>query len=437
MIKSFSKIVSAFSLCALLSGATAGLSAKTLAPDLSGNTDASIREVLRVVARHQLAQFGPLKDGDYTAVDSLAAAEAARKPEGIGWSYPWGVTLYGVIRSTDATGDTEMLNWALEHNRIIARYYAWLETVRQKTNNAEAWTAFIRDNKKVKTGGLLRLGNLDSCGAMGVQYLEGMLRHPDQSIPEQKAVIERVADWIAVKQDRLPDGTFWRPRSKDENGAWPPGTIWVDDLYMGCPYLVRWSQYTGDARHLTDAAQQIITMASRLQDTDGLWFHAYSEPKKEHSPFKWGRANGWILVTAVEVLSALPEAHPLRAKVLDIYRRHVAGVKAVQAESGMWRQVLDKPELWEETSCTAMFAYAIARGVNRGWLDASEMAVARKGFAGLCKYITPEGLVNGTCRGTNIGFKIEYYADRPRPDDDLHGRGVVLLAGAEIVSGKK
>jgi unsaturated rhamnogalacturonyl hydrolase len=432
-----SKIATFFSVGVLLCGTAVGQGAFGASPDLSGKTDASIRDVLRVVARHQLAQFGPLKDGDYTAVDSLAAAEAARKPEGIGWNYPWGVTLYGVIRSTDATGDTEMLNWALEHNRIIARYYAWLEGVRQKTGNAEAWTAFIRDNKKVKTGGLLRLGNLDSCGAMGVQFLEGMLRHPDQNIPEQNAVIERIADWIAVKQDRLPDGTFWRPRSKDENGAWPVGTIWADDLYMGCPYLVRWSRHTGDARFLTDAAQQIINMGSRLQDADGLWFHAYSEPKKEHSPFKWGRANGWIMVAAVEVLSALPESHPLHAKLLDVYRRHVAGVKAVQPESGVWRQVLDKPELWEETSCTAMFVYAIARGVNRGWLDASDMAIARKGFAGLCHFITPEGAVNGTCRGTNIGFKIEYYADRVRPDDDMHGRGVVLLAGTELIAGKK
>jgi unsaturated rhamnogalacturonyl hydrolase len=403
-------------------------------PDLSGKTDDSIRSVLRVVARHQIQ---PLKNGDYPAVDSIDAAKAAAQPQGISWNYPWGVTLYGVLRSTDATGDMEAREFVLEHNRIAARDYAWLESFHQKVGD-EAWKAFVRDGKNVKIGGLLRLGNLDSCGAMGVQLLEGVLRYPDKAIPEEKAVIERIADWIAERQDRLPDGTFWRPRSKDENGAWPNGTIWADDLYMACPYLVRYSAYTKNGKYLTDAAHQVINMAQRLQDKDGLWFHAYCEPKLEHSPFKWGRANGWIMVASAEILSALPENHPDRAALLDIYRRHVAGVKSAQAESGMWRQVLDKPELWEETSCTAMFTYAIARGVNRGWLPASDMAVARKGFAGICaKYITPEGAVNGTCRGTNIGFKLEYYADRPRPDDDLHGRGVVLLAGTEILDGKK
>ncbi len=403
-------------------------------PDLSGKTDASIREVLRVVARHQIR---PLKEGDYPDVSTLEAARSAAQPEGIAWNYPWGVTLYGVLRSTDATGDTEARDFVIRHNQIAARDYAWLEKVRAKAGE-DGWKAFIRDNKATKIGGLLRLGNLDSCGAMGVETLEAILRYPDQMVPEQKAVIERIADWIAEKQERLPDGTFWRPNAKDENGAWPAGTIWADDLYMGCPYLVRWSSYTKNGKYLTDAAHNLITMAQRLQDRDGLWFHAYSVPRQEHSPFKWGRANGWIMVATVEVLSAMPENHPDRAMLLDIYRRHVAGVKKVQAESGMWRQVLDHPELWEETSCTAMFAYGIARGVNRGWLPAEDMAVARKAFAGICaRFITPEGAVNGTCRGTNIGFKLEYYADRKRPDDDLHGRGVVLLAGTEILNPKK
>ncbi|MGA2263763.1 MAG: glycoside hydrolase family 88 protein [Acidobacteriota bacterium] len=117
-------------------------------------------------------------------------------------------------------------------------------------------------------------------------------------------------------------------------------------------------------------------------------------------------------------------------------RRHVAGVERSQASSGMWRQVLDHPELWEETSCTAMFAYGIVRAVNRGWIPAANMAVARKAFEGICRNITPDGAVNGTCEGTNIGTDLDFYFQRGRPDDDLHGRGVVLLAGAEILQAK-
>jgi rhamnogalacturonyl hydrolase YesR len=99
----------------------------------------------------------------------------------------------------------------------------------------------------------------------------------------------------------------------------------------------------------------------------------------------------------------------------------------------MWRQVLDKPALWEETSSTAMFAYGIARAVNRGWLPASDMAMARHAFAGVAKNVTPDGRVENTCAGTNIGTTLDFYINRPRPDDDPHGRGPVLLAGTEIL----
>ncbi len=369
------KIRPAAAFCVLLLGG--GLSApadgQSAPPDLSGRSDASIREVLRVVSRHQLH---PLKDGDYPAATTLDAARNAQPPTGILWNYPWGVTLYGAIRSTDFTGDKEVEQFVLEHNRIAARDYAWLEQVRGKLSDDD-WAAFTKDRSKIKVAGLVRLGNLDSCGAMGVEMLEGILRHPDQETAEEKVAVARIADWIVNQQDRLPDGTFWRPKSKDENGVWPPGTIWADDLYMGCPFLVRWAKYTGDGKYLTDAAQQVLNMAGRLQDTDGVWFHAYSEPKHEHSPFKWGRANGWIMVASVEILSALPENHPLRARLLDVYRRQVAGIIKLQPASGVWKQVLDHPELWEETSCTAMFSYAIARGVNRGWLPAEDLAAAR------------------------------------------------------------
>ncbi len=417
-------------LTCLLAAAPLGR-AQSSAPDLSGKTDESIRNVLRIVARHQIHE---LKDGDYPAVASLKDAEAAKPPTGLTWNYPWGVTLYGVIRSFDATGDKDTLNFALEHNRITARYYAWLDGVRTKIPDAD-WRNFSR---RAKIGGLLRLGNLDSCGAMGVEFLEGMLRYPDQVIPEQKAVAARVADWIANKQERLPDGTFWRPNSTNVSKFMAPGTLWLDDLYMGCPYLVRWAKFTGDDKYLHDAAQNVINFAARLQDTDGVFFHAYFEHDKKHNPWKWGRANGWAMVATAEILSALPENHPDRAALLTIFRRQVEGVIKLQPESGVWRQVLDQKQLWEETSCTAMFAYAIARGVNRGWLPPEDMAVARKAFAGLCATrITPDGAVNGTCEGTNIGLDLEFYADRPRPDDDLHGRGVVLLAGTEILNPKK
>lgn len=407
------------------------------APDVkpSGQTADSIREVLRTVARRQMHRYGPLRDGDYTPVGTVAELTASRKPAGVAWTYPWGVTLFGAIRSVDATGDLQALEWVLEQNRILSQFYVWAEHARIHSGNTEAWNELIKTDRTLSIARLLRLGDLDSCGAMGTEILEAALRHRERITPEERAVLERIANWITREQERLPDRTLWRKAQTDEDHVWPEGTIWADDLYMACPFLVRWAQFTGDGKFLTDAANQVIHMAARLQDADGLWFHAYSIPRKERSPFKWGRANGWIAVTMAEVLTALPENHPNRAAVLEICRRQMNGLKTVQADSGLWRQVLDRPELWEETSCTAMFAYALARGVNRGWLPASDLDVAKKAFAALCaRCITPEGVIKGTCQGTGIGLRLDYYANRQRPDDDSHGPGVILLAGTELLN---
>jgi unsaturated rhamnogalacturonyl hydrolase len=429
--RDFPKILfGALSLFVLLNNGCATRAAdSTNAPPASGGiTDAEIRDVVSRVVQHQIH---PLKDGDYTpvgATNALELAQAAAAPEGIAWSYPWGVTLYGLQRSADVTGDTSAEKFALEHNLICARYYHWLADLKQQTGNSPELTDLER---KSKIGGLFHLGSLDSCGAMGNEILVGMIRHPDQVTPEEKIVVERIADWVVNKQDRMADGTLWRFKSMG-------GTLWPDDLYMGGVFLVRWGEYTGDQKFVDDAANQIIHQAAVEQDADGLWFHGYFVNEKKHAPFKWGRGNSWVTVSLVETLSAMPENDPLRPKLIEILKDQIEGLKKVQAPDGMWRQVLDKPELWEETSCTAMFAYGIARAVNRGWIDASNMGVARRAFTGIAKNVTADGVVKGTCAGTNIGQTLDFYINRPRPDDDLHGRGVVMLAGAEILlAGKK
>ncbi len=42
-------------------------------------------------------------------------------------------------------------------------------------------------------------------------------------------------------------------------------------------------------------------------------------------------------------------------------------------------------------------------------------------------------VVRNTCKGTNISNDLNYYIERPHPDDDMHGRGPVMLAGTEIL----
>jgi len=399
--------------------------------DMSGTTDASIRNVVNVVGNHQLRTLAdPV--GNYTPVYTLSAAQSStNRPTGVEWEYAWGVTLYGLLRSTEATGNTNLENFVLRHNLIAARQYWWLNSLKTTITDATASqiNTFLRSiSQNPALYQFFVLDRLDYCGSMTSQMLEGALKHTPTMTNLQALMAQTTANWIAGGgQARLPDGTLWRPE-RDH-------TIWGDDLYMSCPFLVRWYQYTGNTNYLDDAVRQIVNMAGYLQDTDGIWFHGYYTNTSSVNGYKWCRANGWAMVATTEVLSVMPTNHPARSNVLSILTRHIEGIKSVQAPSGRWRQLLDRPELWEETSSSAMFTYCIARAVNRGWIDPTNIAVARKGFVGVCENISTNGVIYQTCEGTSLSTSYTYYVDRNHSNaDERHGRGPILLAGSEILS---
>ena len=85
----------------------------------------------------------------------------------------------------------------------------------------------------------------------------------------------------------------------------------------------------------------------------------------------WGRGDGWFAAGMAEMLRDLPANHPQRARILAGYKTMMAALLRYQAKDGMWRQLIDHEEFWEESSSTGMFAYAMITGVKNGWLDAA------------------------------------------------------------------
>ncbi|MCF7886584.1 MAG: glycoside hydrolase family 88 protein [Candidatus Marinimicrobia bacterium] len=380
----------------------------------------SPQELMKLVTERQIhdIQPGEYQKGDWKMIEN------SRPPEGIAWYYPWGVTLYGILEVSKALDNSEYENFVIKHNKVAADQYAYLRWQEKK---------FGKHTKVAGMRQLMRLSALDHCGAMGTQFLEAVLEHDAKVTPEMEFVMDTIAHYISNEQARLEDGTLWRPEWVAPQEEMH---IWADDLYMSTPYLIRYGEYADDQSYLNDAVKQIINMASYLQDDDGVWFHAYCVKRDSVNGFKWSRANGWAMVSTIEVLSAMSQDHPQYDRLLEIFKDHINGIKPLQTENGMWRQILNNPKLWEETSSTSMFTYSICKGVNEGLLDKKYLDIADKAIKGLNQNIKENGAILGVCEGTGIGHNLEFYKNRKQPVDDSHGQGPVLLALAEYYKTK-
>ena len=211
---------------------------------------------------------------------------------------------------------------------------------------------------------------LDDCGAMGASVIEVYRMHPQDRYREY---IDRAADHILHRQGRLGDGTLVRSFPR----RW---TLWADDLYMGVSFLARMGDLTNDRRYFDDAAQQVIRFHKYLFDsTNGLMHHCwYSDSNKPGAAF-WGRANGWALLAQVDLLDRLRQNFTRRDTLLMLLRQHIDGIMRYQGREGLWHQLLDKENSFLETSCSAMFTYAIARAVNKGYIGRPYAKAARRG----------------------------------------------------------
>jgi rhamnogalacturonyl hydrolase YesR len=157
-----------------------------------------------------------------------------------------------------------------------------------------------------------------------------------------------------------------------------------------------------------------------------------------HPAFHWARANGWAIMAMAELLDVLPENHAARPKVLALFREHAAGLTANQGHAGLWHQLLDRRESYEETSASAMYVFAMARGINRGWLNAQAFGPAVAiGWNAVAKKVNATGQVENVCVGTGVGWEPMFYMYRPTHLLAAHGYGPVLLAGAEMIELRK
>ena len=203
---------------------------------------------------------------------------------------------------------------------------------------------------------------------------------------------------------------------------------WIDDMYMITILQVQAYRASGEKKYLDRAAQEMTAYLEKLQQPNGLFYHA------PDAPFFWGRGNGWVAAGMTELLRSLPANDPYRARIMTAYEKMMKSLLAMQAPDGMWRQILDHPEAWEESSSTGMFSFAMIAGVKSGWLDEKTYGpAARKGWIGLAKHIDANADITDVCEGTGRKNDLNYYLQRKRITGDLHGQAPILWCASALL----
>jgi unsaturated rhamnogalacturonyl hydrolase len=347
------------------------------------------------------------------------SVEDAQKNRPAVWNYEMGVVLQGFEKLAEVTGDQKYYDYT---KRIIDHFI---------TNEGEILTYSIEEY------------NIDNIPT-GRQLLHLYQRTKEDKYKKAATLLYQQLAW----QPRNKVGGYWHKLKY-------PTQMWLDGLYMGQPFAAEYALMFKDSKKFEDIINQFVWMEKYSRDSKtGLLYHGWDEsrlqkwadPVTGRSPEFWSRAMGWYMMALVDVLDYIPADNKRRAELIAILNRlSVVLIKYQDKKEGVWWQVTDKAgkELnYLESSASAMFVYALAKAVRRGWLAKTYLPAITKGYNGLIKNfveVDQAGAVHymRAVAGAGLGGvpyrdgSYEYYVNEPKRDDDLKAIGPFIQACIE------
>ncbi|MEG2350670.1 MAG: glycoside hydrolase family 88 protein, partial [Hungatella sp.] len=242
------------------------------------------------------------------------------------WFYAFMVGFYGIRKAGEVLDKKEYTDYFYENMKTLANYYPYAVYDTKKHGSA----AFMSRCAAVT--------DLDGCGTMGMNLIDACTMREDDSM---KSLIADLTELVSHGIPHWADGTYFRKE-----------TMWTDDLYMSCPFLIRLAEFTHNDAWEREVLKQIRGYKKRLyMDDQDLFSHIFFVQNHQSNRVPWGRGNGWVLWTLAEVLEHMQEGSEWD-EILQIFQQYAAGINKLQDESGLWRQVLNskRKETYLETS---------------------------------------------------------------------------------------
>jgi unsaturated rhamnogalacturonyl hydrolase len=348
------------------------------------------------------------------------------------------------------TGDRPA-NWNYEIGVVLMGF----ERLWKMTNDQTYidYTKHIVDHF-ITADGKIRTYVMDEYNSDNIPPGRQLLRlHQLYKDEKYKTAAQTLRDQISI-QPRNKVGGFWHKLKY-------PSQMWLDGLYMIEPFYAEYAVVNKQQQDFNDIINQFVWMEKYARDTKtGLLYHGWDESKLQGwankqtgvSPEFWSRSMGWYMMALVDVLDFIPATHPRRKELISILNRlSTAIVKFQDTKSGVWWQVTDKANKeknYLESSGTAMFVFALAKGIRMNYLPASFNASLQKAYKGMInQFVTTDA--NGqyhfiqAVAGAGLGGipyrdgTYEYYVNEPRRDDDLKAIGPFIQACIEMELMKK
>ena len=368
---------------------------------------------------------------DYLIEGSTAAAplwniEMVRSGKPNKWNYIDGCMITACLSLYKTTGDEKFLTFSRHFLDYFVKSGGVIETYRADEYNLDN----INQGKNLFT----------------LYDLTGKQRYRD--------AIETIRSQLET-HPRTREGNFWHKKIY-------PWQVWLDGLYMAQPFYMEYETRFNGMKGCLDSYRQFMNVKKLMRDPEtGLYYHGYDESRQMYwanpetgcSPNFWLRAMGWFLVAMVDVLERMDEQlyYEYRSIMAMLKDAAEAMVRFQDPDTGMFWQVIDKPGIpgnYLETSGTALFAYAMLKGVRLGYLPKRFSAYGEKAFYGTCdKYlgVSADGKLqlSGICLVAGLGGashrdgSLEYYFSEPVVENDAKGVGPLLLAYTEVLAAKK
>jgi unsaturated rhamnogalacturonyl hydrolase len=336
------------------------------------------------------------------------------------WNYEMAVVLTGFERLWEITKDDQYLKYT---KKIIDH--------------------FINEDGSIRTYNMEEY-NFDNIPA-GRQLLLLYKVYKDEKYKKAAGILRQQLAW----QPRNKVGGFWHKLKY-------PTQMWLDGLYMAAPFYAGYTNQISKTNvDYADIINQFVWMEKySLDPKTGLLYHGWDEshlqkwanPTTGQSPAFWSRAMGWYMMGLVDVLDYIPKDHPRRPELIKILQRLTHSVLSYQDKnSGVWWQIMNKAnekDNYLEASSTAMFVFAISKGIRLGYLPTTSLPAIKKAYQGMLnEFVTKDtnGVYhyNKAVSGAGLGGipyrdgTYAYYVSEPKRDDDLKAIGPFIQACIE------